>query len=310
MGVGALAGAAALVVGLAVMMVGGTRAAGHGVARAPVVRSAGGARWLNRRCPPPGRRRWPAGASREVLATSTGGVGTHVRSILAPAAGRRVRRSRSAGRRPPTSCSPSPRRARRSRRSGSRRGWRRPPTRAPWPTLRRALADTDLVHAHGLRAGLVAAVARRLAAALPAAGAHAAQRPSRGGRRCAAASWPRSSAPPSAAPTWCSPRPATSPTTRGGWGPATSAWRRSPRRRCRRCAARRAEVRTELGLERRAAARRRGRPPAPAEGLRGPPGRGRPLGRRRRAGPARRDRRRRAAARRAGRAGSAPSGCR
>ena len=96
----------------------------------------------------------------EVLATSTGGVGTHVRSVLPAltAAGAAV-----------AVCGP----AATDRLFGfSADGAFRPveisaglaPTadaRAV-AALRRATADADLVHAHGLRAGLVAAAARRL----------------------------------------------------------------------------------------------------------------------------------------------------
>jgi glycosyltransferase involved in cell wall biosynthesis len=98
----------------------------------------------------------------EVLATSTGGVGTHVRSILAPlqAAGARVQ-----------VCGP---RATDQLFGFSATGAIFTPVGisaglAPAAdaravaALRRALARTHLVHAHGLRAGLVAAVARRLA---------------------------------------------------------------------------------------------------------------------------------------------------
>jgi glycosyltransferase involved in cell wall biosynthesis len=96
----------------------------------------------------------------EVLATSTGGVGTHVRSVLpalttagadvvvcGPAATDRLFRfSDAAGFRPvEVSAGLAPL-------TDARAVGR----------LRTALADTDLVHAHGLRAGLVAAAARRL----------------------------------------------------------------------------------------------------------------------------------------------------
>jgi glycosyltransferase involved in cell wall biosynthesis len=97
----------------------------------------------------------------EVLATSTGGVGTHLRSVLPPllAAGAQVR-----------VCGPSA--------TDELFGFSATgagfvaveisagldplaDTRAV-SALRCVLADVDLVHAHGLRAGLVAAVARRL----------------------------------------------------------------------------------------------------------------------------------------------------
>ncbi|MGY1826109.1 MULTISPECIES: glycosyltransferase family 4 protein [unclassified Blastococcus] len=98
----------------------------------------------------------------EVLATSTGGVGTHVRSLVPPllAAGADV-----------GVCGPA---ATDALFGFSGRGARFTPVEisaglAPAAdlravrALRRALAGTDLVHAHGLRAGLVAAAARRLA---------------------------------------------------------------------------------------------------------------------------------------------------
>ena len=84
----------------------------------------------------------------------------------------------SAARRPPRSCSASPPPAPTSARSASPPGSPRWPTAARSPQLRRATAGADLVHAHGLRAGLVAAAARRLAGERrPAARAHPAQRP-------------------------------------------------------------------------------------------------------------------------------------
>ncbi|MCF6745888.1 glycosyltransferase family 4 protein [Blastococcus sp. KM273128] len=98
----------------------------------------------------------------EVLATSTGGVGTHVRSLVEPlrAAGADV-----------AVCGPA---ATDTLFDFSGRGARFTPVEisaglAPAAdaravqALRRALAGSDLVHAHGLRAGLVAAAARRLA---------------------------------------------------------------------------------------------------------------------------------------------------
>jgi glycosyltransferase involved in cell wall biosynthesis len=98
----------------------------------------------------------------EVLATSTGGVGTHVRSILGPlrAAGATVQVCG-----PPatdelfaftaTGASFRP--------VGISAGLAPGADARAVAELRRALATTDLVHAHGLRAGLVAAAARRLA---------------------------------------------------------------------------------------------------------------------------------------------------
>ena len=97
----------------------------------------------------------------EVLATSTGGVGTHVRSVVPSlvAAGADV-----------TVCGP---RATDELFGFSGRGARFRPVEisaglAPVAdaraaaALRRVLAGTELVHAHGLRAGLVTAAARRL----------------------------------------------------------------------------------------------------------------------------------------------------
>ncbi|MGY2066257.1 glycosyltransferase family 4 protein [Blastococcus sp. SYSU DS0619] len=99
----------------------------------------------------------------EVLATSTGGVGTHVRSVLPTlvAAGATVE-----------VCGPA---ATDELFGFSGRGAGFIPVEisaglAPAAdaravqALRRALAGRDLVHAHGLRAGLVAATARRLGA--------------------------------------------------------------------------------------------------------------------------------------------------
>jgi glycosyltransferase involved in cell wall biosynthesis len=102
----------------------------------------------------------------EVLATSTGGVGTHVRSILAPlrAAGAAVQ-----------VCGPEATdelfdftaTGASFRPVGISAGLAPAADARAVAALRRALAATDLVHAHGLRAGLVAAVARRLAPAHP-----------------------------------------------------------------------------------------------------------------------------------------------
>ncbi|MGY2077433.1 glycosyltransferase family 4 protein [Blastococcus sp. SYSU DS0828] len=102
----------------------------------------------------------------EVLATSTGGVGTHVRSLLHPllAAGADV-----------GVCGPA---ATDALFDFSGRGADFTPVEisaglAPAAdaravrALRTALTGTDLVHAHGLRAGLVAAAARRLADGSP-----------------------------------------------------------------------------------------------------------------------------------------------
>jgi glycosyltransferase involved in cell wall biosynthesis len=103
----------------------------------------------------------------EVLATSTGGVGTHVRSVLPQlrAAGADVQ-----------VCGPG---ATEELFSFTATGATFAPVEisaglAPAADaravgrLRRALAGVDLVHAHGLRAGLVAAVARRLVTGRPA----------------------------------------------------------------------------------------------------------------------------------------------
>jgi glycosyltransferase involved in cell wall biosynthesis len=102
----------------------------------------------------------------EVLATSTGGVGTHVRSILVPlqAAGAEVQvcgptatdelfgfSATGAGFAP----------------VGISAGLAPAADARAVAALRRALAATHLVHAHGLRAGLVAGVARRLTPARP-----------------------------------------------------------------------------------------------------------------------------------------------
>ncbi|RZU31611.1 glycosyltransferase family 4 protein [Blastococcus saxobsidens] len=98
----------------------------------------------------------------EVLATSTGGVGTHVRSVLPSlvAAGAEVTVagpratdelfafSASGARFTPVEISTGLSPAADARAAGA---------------LRRVLAGTELVHAHGLRAGLVTAAARRLA---------------------------------------------------------------------------------------------------------------------------------------------------
>jgi glycosyltransferase involved in cell wall biosynthesis len=111
---------------------------------------------VTEKSPPAGRR------VTEVLATSTGGVGTHLHSVLPAlaAAGADVR-----------VCGP---RATEELFGFTARGAGFAPVEisaglAPVAdaravaTLRRLLADADLVHAHGLRAGLVVAAARRLA---------------------------------------------------------------------------------------------------------------------------------------------------
>jgi glycosyltransferase involved in cell wall biosynthesis len=102
----------------------------------------------------------------EVLATSTGGVGTHVRSILAPlqAAGATVqvcgpRATDALFRFSSTGAAFTP--------VGISAGLAPQADARAVADLRRALAGTDVVHAHGLRAGLVAAAARRLAPGRP-----------------------------------------------------------------------------------------------------------------------------------------------
>ncbi|SDN68525.1 glycosyltransferase family 4 protein [Geodermatophilus sp. DSM 45219] len=97
----------------------------------------------------------------EVLATSTGGVGTHVRAVLPAlaAAGADVR-----------VCGPAATEALFGFTAagaaftpvGISAGLAPAADARAVAALRRATADADLVHAHGLRAGLVAAAARRL----------------------------------------------------------------------------------------------------------------------------------------------------
>ena len=97
----------------------------------------------------------------EVLATSTGGVGTHVRAVLPAlaAAGADVR-----------VCGPAPTEALFGFTAagaafapvGISAGLAPAADARAVAALRRATAGADLVHAHGLRAGLVAAAARRL----------------------------------------------------------------------------------------------------------------------------------------------------
>jgi glycosyltransferase involved in cell wall biosynthesis len=99
----------------------------------------------------------------EVLATSTGGVGTHVRSLLAPlaAAGAAVR-----------VCGPQATdqlfafsaTGAEFRAVGISAGLAPLADLRAVRALRRATSSAALVHAHGLRAGLVAAAARRLGA--------------------------------------------------------------------------------------------------------------------------------------------------
>jgi glycosyltransferase involved in cell wall biosynthesis len=103
----------------------------------------------------------------EVLATSTGGVGTHVRSILVPlqSAGAAVQVCGPAATDDlfdftATGATFAP--------VGISAGLAPAADARAVAGLRRALAGTDLVHAHGLRAGLVTAMARRLAPTHPA----------------------------------------------------------------------------------------------------------------------------------------------
>ena len=98
----------------------------------------------------------------EVLATSTGGVGTHVRSVLVPlqAAGAEVQICGPAATDElfafsATGATFTP--------VGISAGLAPAADARAVAALRRALKATDLVHAHGLRAGLVATAARRLA---------------------------------------------------------------------------------------------------------------------------------------------------
>ena len=98
----------------------------------------------------------------EVLATSTGGVGTHLRSILAPlqAAGATVQVCGPAATDELFAFSGT---GASFRPVGISAGLAPGADARAVAALRRALAGTDLVHAHGLRAGLVATAARRLA---------------------------------------------------------------------------------------------------------------------------------------------------
>ena len=239
----------------------------------------------------------------EVLATSAGGVGTHVRSIV-PAV-------RAAGATVRVCGAPATEELFGFRAAGAdfvpvgiSTGLAPSRTAAPSSSCAGPLAGADLVHAHGLRAGLVAAAARRLSgertrplvltlhnAILENAGPL--QRVLRAAERTtiraadlvlAVSSDLAANARQAGArdvrvvPAMAPPRP-----------PATRT---------------RAEVREELGLDDGPAAGARRRPAAPAEGLRRPARRRGPLGGRRPAGSraAGRDRRRRAARGRADRA--------
>ena len=98
----------------------------------------------------------------EVLATSTGGVGTHLRSILEPlrAAGAAVQVCGPAATDELFAFSAT---GASFRPVGISAGLAPGADARAVADLRRALVGTDLVHAHGLRAGLVATAARRLA---------------------------------------------------------------------------------------------------------------------------------------------------
>ena len=98
----------------------------------------------------------------EVLATSTGGVGTHLRSVLGPlaAAGAWLRVCGPAATDELFGFSTA---GAVFRPVGISAGLDPVADARAVAALRRATAGADLVHAHGLRAGLVAAAARRLA---------------------------------------------------------------------------------------------------------------------------------------------------
>jgi glycosyltransferase involved in cell wall biosynthesis len=98
----------------------------------------------------------------EVLATSTGGVGTHLRSLLAPL-GRAGAAVRVCGPRATEELFAFTATGADFREVGISAGLAPVADVRAVLALRRATAGADLVHAHGLRAGLVAAAARRLA---------------------------------------------------------------------------------------------------------------------------------------------------
>jgi glycosyltransferase involved in cell wall biosynthesis len=98
----------------------------------------------------------------EVLATSTGGVGTHLRSVL-PALGRAGASVRVCGPRATDELFDFAGGGAAFRPVGISAGLDPAADLRAVLALRRATAGADLVHAHGLRAGLVAAAARRLA---------------------------------------------------------------------------------------------------------------------------------------------------
>ena len=98
----------------------------------------------------------------EVLATSTGGVGTHLRSVL-PALGRAGAAVRVCGPRATEQLFGFTATGADFREVGISAGLAPAADLRAVLALRRAAAGADRVHAHGLRAGLVAAAARRLA---------------------------------------------------------------------------------------------------------------------------------------------------
>jgi glycosyltransferase involved in cell wall biosynthesis len=100
----------------------------------------------------------------EVLATSTGGVGTHLRSLLAPL-GRVGAAVRVCGPRATEELFAFTATGADFREVGISAGLAPVADLRAVLALRRATAGADLVHAHGLRAGLVATAARRLAGA-------------------------------------------------------------------------------------------------------------------------------------------------
>jgi glycosyltransferase involved in cell wall biosynthesis len=98
----------------------------------------------------------------QVLATSTGGVGTHLRSLLAPL-GRAGAAVRVCGPRATEELFAFTATGAEFREVGISAGLAPAADLRAVLALRRATAGADLVHAHGLRAGLVATAARRLA---------------------------------------------------------------------------------------------------------------------------------------------------
>ncbi|WP_222194853.1 glycosyltransferase family 4 protein [Modestobacter italicus] len=98
----------------------------------------------------------------EVLATSTGGVGTHLRSVL-PALGRAGAAVRVCGPQATEELFGFTATGADFRAVGISAGLAPAADLRAVLALRRATRGADLVHAHGLRAGLVAAMARRLA---------------------------------------------------------------------------------------------------------------------------------------------------